>query len=434
RKRSASVFSNSSSAAAALPPDAINPLSHSQSTLKQLRLAGLRETDLLPSTYIANFPHRPVLRRNSNKKNNRRHDDEDGHDNDSDSPAHCAHNSISTDDDDDDDNNNNNDDDNNDDNNNDKNNNNDKTRRAQAMREKQESQLGVLTQIILRALEEGDIPRAKRAFGLLRRSTVAGSKEVDLRRNGLWSLGAEVLMRDGERKWRTIGGGAKRWGSSANMPKLRIYLEGLIRSYPYNRLHPDAISDLDFYPVLFGCDFYNIWIEHKLALEKLVQDAETWSSSSQDDHGADDDRLLLHDVDDHFNTNSDDDDDRSTERLPLTPQDRRFLREKEALRQRAEGAMRAVETSMDTLLERMPYSRSVEMLRLRGMVALFLADLRVVPPLRPGDEKEQQRANQLARESEHEKARQFFIKMKEHGAPADPFVDRWLSASQGQDG
>jgi hypothetical protein len=420
-----------------LPYDTINPLSHSQGTIKQLRTAGLTADDLLPSSYIPDFPHRPI-RPSQEAQDDKSAEEQDGHnDNDhsgtssSDEAAAQKH-SVR------------------------------KERQRQRFRDAQDKQLGLLTNLILRALDEGDIPRAKRAFGLVRRSQVRG-RPVDLRKGALWSLGAEILMRDGETRSRSTvpmepeaavaqgaegdddGGAAaaaagrregktvRRWGSTANMPRLRAYLESLIRQYPYNRLHPDSISDLDFHPVLFSCEFYDAWAEHRLALERLADESEAWS-----DGGMDDDVPLPLDIPGYLDG---DDGAREGEEADggpsyrgdhhlLTVRERRLRRAKAELGLKALSAMRDVAVRMDALMENMPYSRSPDLLRLRGMVALYVGDLSVAPQPRTADE-EQEGAR--LRGLEQEKARALFVRMVKSGGQADACVERWLRDGDGSD-
>lgn len=466
RKRSASVFSITSRASSAhhhLPRDAINPLSHSDGTIKQLRVAGLTENDLLPSTYTADFPHRALLptTRQQQQRGRSGHagiEDSDGspsssddHGDDDDDGVTTSRRSSSRK----------------------SGAGGEKARRARRMRDAQDAHLGVLTGVVLLALAEGDVPRARRAFGLLRRSEVRG-KPVDLRRNGLWALGAEVLMREGEERRRRSrsrtarsgddrddadaddddndddhhhlgeqGGGAqhqqqgddddagerwrrekegvqRRWGSAANMPRLRAYLEGLIRMYPYNRLHPGSTSDLDFYPVLFGSELYDAWSEHRRALDALEE-----RSDDDDEDVDDDDPYALEMTDEHHHGGGGDDDgDDYAAGVRPTRRERRLREDKAALGLRAMGVVRDVVARMDALLENAPYSRSAEMLRLRGMAALYLGDLSMPPPPRTKDEEEEGRG---VRRGERERARTFFAKMRENGGRADALVERWLN-------
>lgn len=405
RKRSASITSRASSQH--LLSDIINPHSHSESTIKQLRTAGLTDNDILPSTYIPQFPHRPI--RSSHLPQSDTSEDDSASDKDDEdggaSTTDAVPSSIKA---------------------------KERARRAKDMRDAQDQHLGLLTNVVLRALEEGDIARAKRAFGLVRRSEVHG-KPVDLRRNGLWSLGAEVLMRDGEvpppRRAELDGeGGAsaeseemqqrrqsvrRRWGASANMPQLRAYLEGLIRQYPYNRLHPKSISDVDFYPVLFGCEFYNTWVEHRLALERLEEDAEAWS----DDIDMPEDPYV-----DEYNV-----DDHDADQVQLTSRDRRLRQSKAELSSQAMNTMRDVAKRMDALMENAPYKTNVEMLRLRGMVALYVSDLSMAPPPRTDDEEDE---GKKTRDEERDRAGRLFRKMKDQGGRVDAFTERWIEGRE----
>lgn len=435
RKRSASIASRTSSQA--FPSDVINPHSYSESIIKQLHIAGLTDNDLLPSTYIPQFPHRPIKPSHGDHESNDPLEEDDDND------------SQNEDDDDEDKDGNNDDDD-------------DerasttdasissskareKARRAKLIRDAQSKQLGLLTHVILRALEEGDIARAKRAFGLVRRSEVRG-KPVDLRRNGLWSLGAEILMRDGEdaqqQQQQQQEGEVpqaqqqqqqrrrRRWGADANMPQLRAYLEGLVRQYPYNRLHPRSISDIDFYPVLFGCEFYNTWAEHRLALERLEQDSEAWSDYDLDDiipvEAYTDDYL-----ENEYNNPSE------LHALPQQQQEQQLTGRERRLRQaKAEVGLRAQETMldvanrMDALMENAPYKTNVEMLRLRGMVALYVGDLSMAPPPRTDDEEDE---GSRIRDEERDRAGRLFRRMREQGGPVDAFTERWLDGGRGED-
>lgn len=402
-----------------LPDDTINPLSHSEGTIKQLRTAGLTADDLLPSNYIPDFPHRPIRPSHQQDQDNG-NDDEAGSDgNGSDSDETRADGAS-------------------------------KARQRRQFRDAQDKQLGFLADVILRALEEGDIPRAKRAFGLVRRSEVRG-RPVDLRKNALWSLGAEILMREGEVRSRSVlpaepvpkgaderkeaadrkesvaeddGAAARRrkrrWGSAANMPRLRAYLESLVRQYPYNRLHPDSISDLDFYPVLFSCEFYDAWAEHRLALERLADESESWSDGDLD---------VLPDMDsmpDFYN----DDGGEGARAGNLSGRERRLRQAKADLGLRALSAMRDVAARMDGLMENAPYSQSADLLRLRGMVALYIGDLSVPPAPRTADDEEE---GSRVRGLEQERARAFFVRMVKSGGRADGCTERWLRDGNASD-
>lgn len=420
RKRSASIASRASTQP--LPSDIINPHSYSESTIKQLHIAGLTDNDFLPSTYIPQFPHRPIQPSHLHQSDDpafgdddddsQNEDDQDGNGEDERgastatdaSPSKAKKKEL-------------------------------KARRAKSMRDAQSHHLGFLTNVILRALEEGDITRAKRAFGLVRRSEVRG-KPVDLRRNGLWSLGAEVLMRDGEdtqaqqqqQQQQQLGQEEvrrprRRWGCAANMPQLRSYLEGLVRQYPYNRLHPESISDVDFYPVLFGCEFYNTWAEHRLALERLEQDSEAWSD-------LDDIPVEVY-ADDYLENEFNNDNNAEAPQVQeLTGRERRLREAKAELGLRAQHTMLDIATRMDALMEDAPYKSNIEMLRLRGMVALYVGDLSMAPPPRTNDEEEE---GFRIRDEERDRAGRLFRKIRDQGGRVDAFTEKWLGHGRGED-
>lgn len=381
RKRSVSILSSrAASTPSHLPPDAINIHSHSAGTIKQLRTAGLTDNDLLPSAYLPDFPHRSL--RQAAPLDNEDDDGDDDHaaaaaeeTTDGETTTNSAGPSRPL----------------------------SKSRHARLMRDAQDHHLAILTATIQRALAEGNIARAHRAFGLVRRAEVHG-KPVDLRRNGLWSLGAEVLMRMGEQAGGG-GSGTRRWGSTANLPALRAYLEGLVRLYPYNRLHPSSISAQDFYPVLFGCEVYDAWVEYRAGLELVVRE---WEEG-----GFDDDELSPPPPSlDEYN---------GEERERESRADRRLRDERAILARRALAAARDVVTRMDLLMEAAPYDRSVEMLRLRGMAALFLGDLAAVATV------DEERGEALrVREEERTRARGFFARMRDAGGSVDNFTERWL--------
>lgn len=391
RKRTRSVSSRPNSSAGFLssspgpgPSDVINPLSYTPTVLGQLHLAGHSDADLLPSSAVPDFPHRPLprekLSRGQSSSPPETNDEEEDRGKDAKRRQNAEHAHRVT-----------------------------------------ERHLGVLTALIHRSLEEGDIARAKRAFGLLVRSEIWGAS-VDLRKNGYWALGAEILMREGENPPSLSGGEAAgenedevmrsddgvadreetipcRWGRASNMPAVRDYFRSLISQYPWNRFHPRSMSALSFWPALLGCELYNTWIEQVRALKRLDIEAEDWSL-----------------VDD---TNEEGDHDGSGVDLAHFKLERRKREGRDAIRLEALRQMRDVARSMDDLMIAPPFSTSHELLRLRGMIALYMADL-VVPP-RPRTEGEEYEAK-VQRGTEMDRARHRFRKIIDDGGE----VERWV--------
>lgn len=232
-------------------------------------------------------------------------------------------------------------------------------------------------------------------------------------------------MREGTETRNERERGRRRWGATANMPAVREYLEALLRLYPYNRLHPRAVSDLDFYPVLFGCEVYDAWAEQRIALERLDGDGD--DGDYNDDRG---EGVWAGDVDmaDEHEDGEDDDD---SGLRHLSARERRVRQAKVELASRTLEAMRAVAMRMDGLLEDVPYSRSAEMWRLRGMVALYMGDLSMPPP--PRTNADEERGTRL-RDEERERARRSFRKMREHGGRVDAFTEKWLGGGDDDSG
>jgi hypothetical protein len=269
-------------------------------------------------------------------------------------------------------------------------------------RRERERNIGVLVGILRRCVAEGDMIRAKRAFGLLVRAKIDG-RPVDLRSEGYWGLGAEILMREGEKT--TDGGGEggdggerrKRWGSVQNMALVRRFFEDLIQLHPYNRLHPESISALDFYPALFSCEMYNVHVELEMALHRVEEQNEEDSEMQDDD----------------------------------ITRERRVKALKDELRNGALEVMRGVAARMDELMLVLPYSKSLEFLRLRAMVALFMGDLEV--PVPPRDESEEDEGMRK-RHTERHRAVVLFKKVLAWGGEVEPWIRRLVTESDKEDG
>ncbi|TLS30825.1 hypothetical protein PpBr36_02853 [Pyricularia pennisetigena] len=402
RKRTRSVSSRPSSSAGFLssspgpaPSDIINPLSYTPTVLSQLHLAGHSDADLLPSTAIPDFPHRPLPREKilrgqspSSSPAETNDDDDEGREKDAKRRQNAEH--------------------------------------AHRVAERH---LGVLTALIHRSLEECDIARAKRAFGLLVRSEIWGAS-VDLRKNGYWALGAEILMREGERPPSSSGDEAVgeeeddatrsedgvidkeetipcRWGRASNMPAVRDYFRSLISQYPWNRFQPRSMSALSFWPALLGCELYNTWIEQVRALKRLDIEAEDWSLADTNEEGG------------HDGSGGSGD-------SAYLKVERRKREARDAIRLEALHQMRDVARSMDDLMIAPPFSTSHELLRLRGMIALYMADL-VVPP-RPRTEGEEHEAK-VQRGTEMDRARHRFRKIIDDGGEVERWVRDFVSRS-----
>nr|KMM68598.1 hypothetical protein CPAG_04924 [Coccidioides posadasii RMSCC 3488] len=108
--------------------------------------------------------------------------------------------------------------------------------------------LGVITTILHRCLLEGDYVRAGRAWGLILRDEWGGHA-VDVRTEGRWGIGAEILLwRDGQMAAAGAeGGGGKggyktEWFSRRGFERAKQYYERLILHYPYRKHAPNALG------------------------------------------------------------------------------------------------------------------------------------------------------------------------------------------------
>ncbi|KAM3508837.1 hypothetical protein MY10362_000963 [Beauveria mimosiformis] len=241
--------------------------------------------------------------------------------------------------------------------------------------------LAVLTRAMHQFLSQGNVAKAARAFGLALQLRPY-SRPLDIRHDHLWALGAEVIMREGEEQRNESrnsrndsshgehhrGADVMRWGSAANMNKLRNYLEMLIQQYPYDHRAPKKISALHFSISLYSAEIYNIYSEHTAGLsgaEGRGADDSLADESQADDDGPDPWlETLLEDESFHASRPR-----RREEEAAPNPKDK--------VRLHTRAAIKAVVARMDAVMREPPYSKSHEMLRLRAAASLFMADLAV---------------------------------------------------------
>lgn len=219
--------------------------------------------------------------------------------------------------------------------------------------------LAILVAVLHKCLLAGDYLRAGRAWGMLLRAELDGHS-MDVRAHGRWGIGAEILLfRDtqlAQRQQHPVDdeGGAPDDQSAdgqekrlENLPplfshegfsKARDYYERLILQYPYRKVIPNAISSLDFYSAMFGLWVYAAQHKHKSILNDSEANHALSGPKSTSAH--------------------------------------------EEMRPEVEHATfqssTEIATHMDELLVSPPYSDSLQLWRLRGMVALWMADLRHV--------------------------------------------------------
>lgn len=209
-----------------------------------------------------------------------------------------------------------------------------------------------ITAILHRSLLAADWKRAYRAWALLLRTEIRG-RGVDVRRHGRWGIGAELLMRgpghrnlqseDGRRDSSADDYGDEDQGfTDEGFTLARAYYERLILQYPHTQYTQHHFNATAVYPALFNIWVYSAQDRAKRAREALeAQTSDLSSSSDDDDDGTDSSR------------------NRPLRSIILVELD----------------AATAIVARMDELVMSPPYDTDTNLLRLRGMVALWVADL-----------------------------------------------------------
>ena len=224
--------------------------------------------------------------------------------------------------------------------------------------------LAVLTTIMHKFLARGDYIRAGRAWGMLLRAEVKGHPP-NIRSNGLWGLGAELLSYRGV-QLRQLQNPPKndledfanpRFAERASHYSTNIdqaqfsregfegakaYYDRLILQHPWRKWLPDALSSLYFYPVMFGLWISFVQDQHLTALARLSQGLENWSDSDTVSECTDEEWKSI---------------------------------KKQSIYDSSFKASKAIVQRLDELIVSFPYSDSVTLWRLRAMVALWMGDL-----------------------------------------------------------
>ena len=216
--------------------------------------------------------------------------------------------------------------------------------------------LAAITAILHRSLSERDFVRASRALSLILRDDVGG-RALDIRADGRWGIGAEILLRQGAQAEQqrlsphtdlSIQSGDSNltrlppvpWFTREGFEDAKRYYESLIIQYPFHKPNAGAVSALDFYPAMFGLWIYVVQAESQF--ETAVSD------ELESFDGA------------HSGVSSP---------LEMGVQPRKVSK-----RRTLEQA-REIANQMNACMTTIPYSDDLELIRLRGMVALWVANL-----------------------------------------------------------
>ncbi|EME43850.1 hypothetical protein DOTSEDRAFT_71612 [Dothistroma septosporum NZE10] len=222
-----------------------------------------------------------------------------------------------------------------------------------------------VTAILHKCMLAGDWDRASQAFGLILRTEIRGNP-VDVRQNGLWLIGGELLMR---RKYQAVEqqqvhsrtanhedietdeiAGTTAAGSIISDDGFKLarqYYERLILQYPHlQRAHHDAVNALAVYPVLFNVWIYEVHDRARRARRQMKSAQET------SDHGS---------VSNADGSEGGEDTERKRNLLIIR-------------RTELEQALHIVQR-MDGIMVSPPYDTSTELLHQRGTMALWLSDM-----------------------------------------------------------
>ncbi|OOF90191.1 hypothetical protein ASPCADRAFT_519392 [Aspergillus carbonarius ITEM 5010] len=223
--------------------------------------------------------------------------------------------------------------------------------------------LAVLSSILHRCLLQKDFVRAGRAWGLILREEIGGTP-VDVRTEGRWGIGAEILLRRGRQisdmasgKTQENDAGQSAVPSSGllftreGFENAKQYYERLIIQHPYRKAAPDAISSLHFYPAMFGLWIYVTQEESSVSRQRIW---DTYGAVPDDNSEDEDTAAELHG---HASS-------RQKTNAMIA-----------GVRKSELDQAQKIAARMDEILGSPPYSDAPELLELRGMVSLWIADL-----------------------------------------------------------
>ena len=228
--------------------------------------------------------------------------------------------------------------------------------------------LAAVSAILHRCLLQGDYLRASRAWALLLRSEMNGHS-MDVRNQGRWGIGAEILLQNGFLQRRDHLRGDRGYGledhdeTSTTNTKVKYserlrpaqdYYDRLIVQYPHRKRSKNAIGPLEFYPVLFGLRVFSEQRNHGNLLQSL-----------QEKHS--DDENDMKDV-------------ISSESGSTSPKnsDSEF-RQLSNLLESSVTRGKEMASQLDELLSSPPYSDDIRLRNLRSMIGLWIENLLASP-------------------------------------------------------
>lgn len=197
--------------------------------------------------------------------------------------------------------------------------------------------LGALTAIVHRSLLCKDFARASRALGLIFRDASV-KRSSALRNQGYMGIAAEVLLRRGSAKPTSSDALPSTAFTREGFENARRFYERLIVKHPYHKSWPGSTNAVDFYLALFNIWVYVVHSEHTSYAQAYARSGEE-AESGENSHGLD---------------GSD---------MPID------------IKVRELEEAKTIASRMDTCMASLPYKDEPELIRLRAMVALWIADL-----------------------------------------------------------
>lgn len=255
----------------------------------------------------------------------------------------------------------------------------------------------VLHTILMRCLLEGDFERADRAFAMILRS----GQDIDLRKNGLWGIGAELTLRrpkvhstqdDGDDQGSQVGVDVhketafeKGIFNEESFKAVKTYYERLCLQYEYSKKRPNVISAVHFYPAMIG-----LWIAQVDARFKATQVGQAEKIRQPYSEALSD--IDINDgvgIDEHFSM--------KTERANgSTPESDSQMHRDHPISQ-----AEYISDYLDDLLTRSPFDTNQELLLLSVDIALWNADLHLTQGMSNTTvDKWKRRAEELSRRLE----------------------------------
>jgi hypothetical protein len=224
--------------------------------------------------------------------------------------------------------------------------------------------LGNVTAILHRCMLNGDWERASRAWGLLARTEINGLG-IDVRHHGRWGIGAEILIRREQAKIPEVSATSARRNSDNDTSLVhenddtastnskfadegfklaREYYERLVLQYPHTPHTQHTVNAKVFYPALFNIWVYEVQARYKhLRAEcSKARRSSTYSMASDDDS-------------------------------ELNGSQQALVGRELLAREIADTT--AIADRLDQLLLSPPYDISEPLLKIRGMIGLWLSDL-----------------------------------------------------------